>query len=49
MSDKAALEQTKLRKRLDALLKQPDNQICADCRKRGIIYHIFGYMYIILL
>lgn len=31
----AAQDQTKLRKRLEALLKLPDNQTCADCRKRG--------------
>ena len=28
-------DQTKLKKRIDALLKLPDNQVCADCRKRG--------------
>ena len=28
-------DQTKLRKRLEALLKLPGNQICADCKKRG--------------
>mmetsp|Transcript_11479 Transcript_11479/g.19261 ORF Transcript_11479/g.19261 Transcript_11479/m.19261 type:complete len:94 (+) Transcript_11479:72-353(+) len=28
-------DQGKLKKRLEALLKLPDNQICADCRKRG--------------
>lgn len=30
-------DQNKLKKRLDALLKLPENQICADCRKRGNI------------
>lgn len=28
-------EQAKLRKRLEALLKLPGNQVCADCKKRG--------------
>lgn len=28
-------DQTKLRKRLEALLKLPENQVCADCNKRG--------------
>eukprot|EP01035_Chromulina_nebulosa_P033064 gene33064-44247_t len=28
-------DQTKLKKRIDALLKLPENQVCADCRKRG--------------
>ena len=28
-------DQTKLRKRLEALLKRPDNQKCADCGRRG--------------
>lgn len=31
----AAAEQVKLRKRLEALLKLPENQICCDCKKRG--------------
>ena len=31
----AANDETKLRKRLEVLLKLPENQICADCRKRG--------------
>jgi len=31
----AAADQTKLRKRLEVLLKQPDNQVCSDCNKRG--------------
>eukprot|EP01039_Chlorochromonas_danica_P008397 gene8397-9256_t len=31
----AAVDQVKLRKRLEHLLKLPDNQQCADCRKRG--------------
>ena len=30
-------DQTKLKKRIDALLKLPDNQVCADCRKRGSV------------
>jgi hypothetical protein len=29
-------DQTKLRKRLEALLKKPENQACADCSKRGL-------------
>mmetsp|Transcript_10552 Transcript_10552/g.14564 ORF Transcript_10552/g.14564 Transcript_10552/m.14564 type:complete len:466 (+) Transcript_10552:42-1439(+) len=28
-------DQAKLKKRLDAILKLPENQICADCKKRG--------------
>eukprot|EP01041_Mallomonas_annulata_P012799 gene12799-26983_t len=28
-------DQVKLRKRLEAMLKLPENQICADCTKRG--------------
>ena len=28
-------DQAKLKKRLEALLKLPENQICADCKKRG--------------
>ena len=28
-------EQTKLKKRLEAVLKLADNQVCADCRRRG--------------
>ena len=35
MSKQQQDEQTKLRKRLETLLKQPDNQICSDCKKRG--------------
>uniref|UniRef100_A0A7S3H7N3 Arf-GAP domain-containing protein n=1 Tax=Spumella elongata TaxID=89044 RepID=A0A7S3H7N3_9STRA len=31
----APADQVKLRKRLEVLLKQPDNQVCADCNKRG--------------
>lgn len=31
----AAAEQAKLRKRLEALLKLPENQMCCDCGKRG--------------
>ena len=30
-----AEDQTKLRKRLEALLKLPDNQFCVDCKKKG--------------
>ena len=30
-----AEDQTKLRKRLEALLKQPENQYCVDCKKKG--------------
>lgn len=30
-------DQNKLKKRLEALLKLPENQVCADCRKRGIL------------
>jgi hypothetical protein len=30
-------DQAKLRKRLENLLKLPDNQTCADCRKRGML------------
>ena len=34
--------QNKLRKRLEALLKLPDNLVCADCKRRGIyIYSLF--------
>jgi hypothetical protein len=33
----AAEEQKKLRKRLEALLKLPENQMCCDCGKRGNI------------
>ena len=29
-------DQDKLRKRLEALLKLPDNILCADCKKRGM-------------
>jgi hypothetical protein len=36
----AQVEQQKLKKRLEALLKLPENQICADCKKRGML-HIF--------
>lgn len=32
----SAADQAKLKKRLEALLKIPENQVCADCRKRGI-------------
>lgn len=28
-------DQSKLRKRLEVLLKKPENQSCADCGKRG--------------
>ena len=28
-------DQTKLRKRLEALLKKPENQVCCDCNRRG--------------
>jgi len=35
MSKQQQDEQTKLRKRLEALLKLPENQICSDCKKRG--------------
>lgn len=28
-------DQNKLKKRLEALLKIPENQVCADCNKRG--------------
>ena len=28
-------EQAKLKKRLEAVLKLTDNQVCADCRRRG--------------
>jgi len=28
-------DQVKFRKRLEALLKLPENQVCADCGKRG--------------
>jgi hypothetical protein len=28
-------QQAKLKKRLEALLKLPDNTYCADCKKRG--------------
>jgi len=31
----AAADQTKLKKRLEALLKLPENSVCADCNKRG--------------
>ncbi len=31
----AAAEQAKLKKRLEALLKLPENQVCCDCGKRG--------------
>ncbi len=31
----APADQVKLRKRLEVLLKQPDNQVCSDCNKRG--------------
>lgn len=30
--------QTKLRKRLEALLKLPENQVCCDCNRRGTIF-----------
>jgi hypothetical protein len=32
----AVADQAKLKKRLEALLKLPENQICADCKKRGL-------------
>lgn len=35
MSNSAAADQTKLRKRLETLLKLPENQFCCDCGKRG--------------
>jgi Putative GTPase activating protein for Arf len=35
----AAAEQLKLRKRLEAMLKLPDNQMCCDCKKRGKIFY----------
>jgi hypothetical protein len=28
-------DQAKLRKRLEALLKKPENQVCCDCNRRG--------------
>ena len=28
--------QAKLKKRLEAILKIPENQVCSDCRRRGI-------------
>ena len=28
-------DQIKLRKRLEALLKKPENQVCCDCNRRG--------------
>ena len=28
-------DQAKLRKRLEALLKKPENQVCCDCGRRG--------------
>jgi len=31
----AQADQAKLKKRLEALLKLPENQVCSDCRKRG--------------
>ena len=30
--------QNKLKKRLEALLKLPDNQVCCDCKRRGGIF-----------
>ncbi len=33
----AAADQAKLKKRLEAMIKEPDNMLCADCKKRGII------------
>ena len=35
MSKAEAEEQAKFKKRLEAILKLPDNQVCADCKKRG--------------
>ena len=35
MSNAAAAEQAKLKKRLEALLKLPENQLCVDCSRRG--------------
>jgi hypothetical protein len=35
MSQKKGGEQGGLKKRLEDLLKQPDNQVCADCPERG--------------
>ena len=29
-------DQAKLKKRLEALVKRPDNMLCADCKKRGM-------------
>jgi hypothetical protein len=40
MSNQKDQEQAKLKKRLEAMLKLPDNQFCADCRKRGSILPI---------
>ena len=37
MSNSAAADQTKLRKRLETLLKLPENQFCCDCGKRGTL------------
>jgi hypothetical protein len=36
-------DQTKLRKRLEALLKKPENQACADCGKRGNETFFFAF------
>ena len=40
-----AQEQAKLKKRLEALLKLPENQTCVDCRKRGLKNSIFIKIY----
>lgn len=36
MSSQKDQEQSKLKKRLESMLKLPENQLCADCRKRGM-------------
>lgn len=35
-------DQAKLRKRLEALLKRPENQKCADCSRRGSEYAFYS-------
>ena len=37
-----AEDQTKLRKRLEALLKLPENQFCVDCKKKGAVSEVIG-------
>jgi hypothetical protein len=41
-----AKEEEAFRKRIEALLRLPENEKCCDCRKRGTIMMIKKSMYI---